>query len=153
MSEAPQHGNAQSSHGGMIAIIAVIVGLMVIGGFAFLGGGPTVTSTPVPKGEVEIYIEFKGVSTGDYNELYQFAGKLAEPHCAIIKGSGGVPDRGESQGQHGFWNDGFVRHRYTPNHPVPSRDVEREMQNRLQRFLRDKGIDAKDVTLDLRYGP
>jgi hypothetical protein len=79
-------------------------------------------------------------------------GKLAEEHSALRKGSDSLRDVGDRSSSQGLLNDGFADQRYTPNHRVPSPEVEQAMKNRLKTFLKDNKIDPDDAQLELRYG-
>jgi len=99
-----------------------------------------------------IHVEFKGISTAAYNKLSGFLMELAEEHSALRKGSDSLRDVGDRSSSQGLLNDGFADQRYTPNHRVPSPEVEQAMKNRLKTFLKDNKIDPDDVQLELRYG-
>jgi len=113
---------------------------------------PTAPTTPIPSGHVEIHVEFKNLSTSDYNKLTAFVRELPKEPNAIFKDSESVRAVGDYNAYHGFGNDGYVDQRYNPEHQVPSPEVEKAMRTRLETFLKENGIEADRAKLELRYG-
>jgi hypothetical protein len=145
--------NKQSEHIGhwfwkTARLLAVILAPVFVTGCS-LKSPP---ASPIPKGQAGIHVEFKGLSTDQFNELTAFVKKLAEYHSAYVEGSTSERDVGDYSTYHGFWNDGFVAQTYKPNHPIPSPQVEAAMKEQLESFLKKNKIDAGSVKLELRYG-
>jgi hypothetical protein len=107
---------------------------------------------PIPSGQVEIHVEFKNLSTGDFNKLTAFVRDLAKERSAVLEGTEDIRDVRENRAYHGLGNDGYVDQRYNPEHPIPSLEVEEAMRARLAKFLEENGIDADGANLELRYG-
>lgn len=119
---------------------------------AMLGCSPAVPAPPIPKGDAMIHVEFKKLSDEEFNKLTDFVRKLGESHSALIKGSATARDVGDYNAYIGFWKDGVIDQVYTPDHSIPSPEVEASMKAELETYLRGKGIDVGGVTLELRYG-
>jgi hypothetical protein len=113
---------------------------------------PTVPAPPIPKGDAMIHVEFKKLSDDEFNKLADFVRKLGERHSALIKGSTTARDVGDHNAYIGFWKEGVIDQVYTPDHPIPSPEVEASMKAELETYLRGKGIDVGGVKLELRYG-
>lgn len=113
---------------------------------------PASSPHPLPAGHVEIRVEFNDIPVDAFNKLSGLLTKLAEENSAMIEGSGSLRDVGDGHSFHGWTNDGFVIQQYKPDHPVPSAEVEKAMQERLTTFLKDHKIDPGDAKLQLRYG-
>ncbi len=103
-----------------------------------------VVSSPLPKGQVEINVKFKNLSTDNYNKLNGFVKKLPKDYMEGFEN--------EFTSSHSLGNDGEANQRYKPNHKIPSPEVEKAMQDRLQAFLKENGINEESVELKLRYG-
>ena len=113
---------------------------------------PVVPTPPLQKGEAMIHVEFKSLSTGEFNHLTEFVQALAEPHSTFVAGSTTERDIGDHNAYSGWRNDGFIDQIYQPNHPIPSPEVEASMKSALKTHLDANDIDPADVTLELRYG-
>lgn len=100
-----------------------------------------------------IHVEFKKLSNDEFNKLTAFVRKLGESHSALIKGSTTDRDVGDYNAFISLWNEGVIDQVYTPEHPIPSPNVEASIKAELETYLRGKGIDVGGVTLELRYGP
>lgn len=109
-------------------------------------------NSPIPKGQVEIHVGFKGLSTDKVNKLEAFVLRLAEDHSAYLDGSKSVRDVGHYDTLHVFCHFGFVDQRYNPDHPIPSPEVEKAMRDRLESFFEDNEIDGSGQKFELRYG-
>jgi hypothetical protein len=108
----------------------------------------TIASRPIPKGHAWIHVEFKGLSTGQFNKLTEFVARLAESHSALVKGAGG-----ERNAYHGFWNNGFVDQIYKAEHPLPSPQVEASMKAGLESFCQSNGIDGRALKFERSGAP
>ena len=144
----------QSSTKKVLLIILLVVGLVigaisVIGvlGFGFLfATKPVMVTSPVPAGQVEIHVEFESVPTPKYNEMNRFISSLAQKHK--------VPTGpASSSSYHGTFGSGTIHERYVPTHEIPDAEVEAKMQEEFTAFLKASGLDEKDASLELRYGP
>jgi hypothetical protein len=102
-----------------------------------------VKNTPIPKGEVEINIQFTNISTAEFNVLNTIIKQLAGNHSKSLT---------DHSSFHGIGNDGFVYLRYRPNHPVPGPEVEEAITTRFEALLKQAKIDPSHMTLEVQYG-
>jgi serine/threonine protein kinase len=114
--------------------------------------GPSTMNTLSQAGDAMIHVEFKGLSSDEFNNLTEFVRKLAESHSAFVEGSPSERDVGDHDAYTGIWNNGFVDQKYKPNHPIPSPEVEASMKASLESYLDDKRIYRGDVKFELQYG-
>ena len=134
----------------IVLLLLSVTMISVLATYLFFGGRHLETS-PLPAGMVEIRVDFQGLSTDDYNALNRFLAELAREYTST--GPDAAPAGQEAESFHGFWNNGFAFERYRPNHPVPSPEIEADLQARFRTFLEERDIDGKGETLELRYGP
>ena len=107
------------------------------------GCSQPVKSTPIPKGQVEINIQFTNISTAEFNALNKIIKQLASNHSKSL---------GDHSSYHGVGNDGFAYLRYIPNHPVPAPEAEVAIKTRFEALLKDAKIDPSHMTLEVQYG-
>ena len=137
----------------LLKIVGLIVLLLVPAGL-FVGSfcSSPVPTPPIPKGGVAIHVEFKGISTAQFNQLTVLVCKLPTHYCAYEAGSTTERAIGNHNAYHGFWNSGFVDQLYQPNHPIPSPAVEAAMKASLEEFLKANKMNSSEVKLELKYG-
>lgn len=126
---------------------------LILSAVAVTSCGRPVPTPPIPKGHAGIHVEFKKLTSAQFDDLTQLVQKMAEDHSAYYPGSTTVRQVGDGNAYQGFWNDGYVDQAYKPDHPVPSPKVEADMKASLDAFLLKNKIDPAGVKLELRYGP
>ena len=142
MSEAKSSKRARKI--GLVLLILLLIILPVVGVYSIFSVRAPDVNAPIPEGQVEIRVEFKGISKEKFNDPTAFVRGLPENHTDHRLG--------DFRAHHGFWNNGFVTRRYEPNHPIPSPEVEKAMAARLETFLQENRIDGLGEKLELRYG-
>ncbi|MEM7394969.1 MAG: hypothetical protein AAF492_21770 [Verrucomicrobiota bacterium] len=126
--------------------------MMILTISSLTGCGVVMAPPVIPKGHVEIYVEFKGFSSADYNTLNSLIQSLPEEHSVFLGGSDTIRDVGDFQSQIGILNSGSASQIYNPNHPVPSPDVEAAIQARLKKLLKENKVDPTKIKIQFRYG-